>query len=138
MRKDWQKRLSDVLTLYTGAPFVWGATDCVCFASDVAVALTGEDPRQWYHWDYSDRRSAVQQVRARGFKSFRAALQDGLALCGWTPRHDAFEHAGDIGFTDAGVTCVRLPSGWVSRDRSGTFRVVPRSAVVSVWSARRG
>ena len=40
---DWRLRFDALITDRLRAPFAWGSNDCVLFAADNVLALTGED-----------------------------------------------------------------------------------------------
>lgn len=41
---DWESRLSELVAERLSEPFVWGVNDCVLFAADCVLAMTGHDP----------------------------------------------------------------------------------------------
>jgi hypothetical protein len=40
---DWPTRLASIMDASIAKPLVWGAHDCVTFAADEVLAITGED-----------------------------------------------------------------------------------------------
>jgi hypothetical protein len=65
--------------------FAWGTHDCMLFAADWALALTGRDPAAAWRGTYSDEAGAVEIVRHAGGRV--PLMQDGLEGCGWTRLH---------------------------------------------------
>lgn len=56
--KDWQIRLNDVFEKYEREDFVWGRTDCFCFASDCVKAMLGTGPMDGFKGLYSTESEA--------------------------------------------------------------------------------
>jgi hypothetical protein len=48
-------------------PFVWGASDCLAFAADVAKLLTGDDPAESLRDQYDTEITAKRVMVARGW-----------------------------------------------------------------------
>lgn len=40
---NWPAKLNEAVEAHQAMPFAWGSSDCVCFASDCAKAITGVD-----------------------------------------------------------------------------------------------
>lgn len=57
-KNDWQKRLNKVFDEYEYTDFVWGKTDCFCFASDCIKAMTGYGPMDNFKSMYNDEELA--------------------------------------------------------------------------------
>jgi hypothetical protein len=57
-KHDWQKRLNKVFDQYEYSDFIWGKTDCFCFASDCIKAMTGYGPMDNFKTMYDDEELA--------------------------------------------------------------------------------
>ncbi len=61
-KKDWQDKLNKVFDQYEKDEFVWGETDCFCFASDCIKAMTGYGPMDNFKSLYKDEQSAYKSL----------------------------------------------------------------------------
>lgn len=119
---DWKPRLMATLERYDGAAFVWGETDCACFASACIEAVTGRaDALGTYRGQYNTRLSAAARIRGRKFRSLLDAAHDRLSAMGFERLPVAFARVGDIGVTSDGVLCVRTVRGFAARGADGQY-----------------
>lgn len=58
--EGWQKRFLEVIQEWQAMPFVWGQTDCFCFAGAVINALIGADPMTGVKGVYNSKKSAYK------------------------------------------------------------------------------
>jgi len=73
MRVDnWPGHFSQVIEAYKHKDFVWGETDCVCFAADCIKAITGFDFLKDYRGIYNDEEGALRLIAQHG------GLEEGL------------------------------------------------------------
>lgn len=63
----WEARLRRVIEDSHSRAFVWGTSDCACFAADCAIACTGEDPLAHLRGLYDDALSAARLLKAEGY-----------------------------------------------------------------------
>jgi len=67
MRCDgWESKLVEFLEREGQTPFAWGERDCVLFASDAAVLLTGKDPAAEGRGKYRTKEEGFAVLRAIG------------------------------------------------------------------------
>lgn len=71
---DWPERLAALWAERAEMPFAWGAQDCVSFAADAALALTGIDPLAEFRGRYEDEESAYKLVGEGGLQAFVSQL----------------------------------------------------------------
>lgn len=121
----WEMRLLDVVKVYEGAPFVYGATDCAQFAAACAHAITGEDFLQFgFSSHYSGRLSVSWRLKRRGYADITAAAHDAITRLGGVEISPRFARMGDIGATPDHILAVRLSPGFVARTINGQFGTV--------------
>lgn len=63
---DWPKRLDQAIEAGRSKPFVWGSHDCVLFAADVVLALTGEDLAAQWRGQYDSAETALRAIHKGG------------------------------------------------------------------------
>lgn len=63
---DWPELLAAFVESRRAAPFVWGENDCVMFAADCALAITGNDPAIVYRGSYSTAAGAARIIKKVG------------------------------------------------------------------------
>ncbi len=56
--EDWPARMNAVVREYELSPFEWGKHDCVTFAADVALAISGRDYMSGFRGNYEDEAGA--------------------------------------------------------------------------------
>jgi len=61
-----EKLLSQYLRERIAAPFVWGQNDCILFAADAVMAMTGTDLAADYRGTYSDEAGAAALLESLG------------------------------------------------------------------------
>jgi hypothetical protein len=59
---NWHHILANMVREYRSKDFVWGESDCVTWASNVAHAITGRDPVWWIRGQYDDQQGAVNEI----------------------------------------------------------------------------
>lgn len=129
---DWTERLAELWSSRIEAPFAWGAQDCVSFAADVALALTGVDPLAEYRGKYHDEETAYQLVGAAGLQAFVARL---MAQFGAQECPVAFAQRGDWAMVMVGnhlVTGVVVGETVMAPGARGLAQV-PLSRAVIAW-----
>lgn len=71
---DWPERLAEVIAARRDTPFAWGAQDCITFAADVSLALTGRDLWAAHRGTYATEAEAERVVGPDGLAAFVARL----------------------------------------------------------------
>ena len=72
-------------------PFGWGQSDCMLFAADAVLAMTGKDPMSWARGKYKNREQAAEMVYSYSDESF----------------HDTFKRIFmDLGFEETSDFCL--------------------------------
>jgi len=59
---NWRHILANIAREYRTKPFIWGESDCVTWASNVAYAMTGRDPVWWIRGQYNDQKGAIDEI----------------------------------------------------------------------------
>ena len=65
----WEAMLDSFLTGRRSMRFVWGKNDCVMFACDAVLVMTGEDLARGFRDTYDTARSAKQTMQDLGASS---------------------------------------------------------------------
>lgn len=120
---DWWPRLKATVQEFEGRPFVWGESDCACFAAACVQAITGRDSLGTFRGAYSSRLTAFARLRYRGFRTVGAAAGAALEAIGAEEIPARFAAVGDIGVTPDDVLAVRMPAGFIARRPDGSFGV---------------
>jgi hypothetical protein len=72
--EDWPQRLATALDAAKRRPFVWGEHDCMLFASDVVLAITGHDYMGKFRGTYSTAQGAYLSLRRHGYADVKDAF----------------------------------------------------------------
>jgi uncharacterized protein DUF6950 len=131
-------RLAEFLSAALARDFAWGRHDCMLFAADWALALTGRDPAAPWRGTYSDEAGARAIIQASGGPI--KMVQDALDGCGWSRVLTIPNREGDI------VLClpphhsepmagIITASGRVALQMHGGLVVWP---VPTMWAWRNG
>lgn len=67
--KGWEQRLYAVTVEAMGKPHAWGSHDCVTFAADTVLAMTGEDLMEGLRGTYDGPVRAAAVLRGLGVES---------------------------------------------------------------------
>lgn len=70
----WEIALVDTLSRHQHEPFAYSTADCLIRVSDVALAITGQDPVAEFRGTYSDAKGAAAAMRKAGYTSIEAVL----------------------------------------------------------------
>lgn len=102
---DWTERLAEVAAAAREAPFAWGTNDCVMFAADVALAITGRDPGAPWRGRYASEEEAQPLIEAHGGLDGLAAFA--MEMIGAPEILPVFAQRGDWALVDLGneVAC---------------------------------
>lgn len=133
---DWPSHLDAFLASRRLAPFAWGDNDCVLFAADAVLALTGVDPCAKIRGKYKTARGAASALRKHG--GMIAAVEKATAGLGAFAIAPAFAQRGDIALvqTDLGLTVlVRVADAWIGPGRDGIERHL--AAPLKAWAIGR-
>ena len=90
----WEGRLLATLGKHRDAPFVWGNSDCLIVAADLARAMTGVDPMKGYR-RYRTEGGAARLLDQLGCSD----IEDALALV-FPPIAPAMAWRGDCGIVE--------------------------------------
>lgn len=67
--QGWEKSLSEHIENEARIPFEWGVSDCLMFAGNAALTITGHDPIAEARGQYNDIRSAAELSATIGIKT---------------------------------------------------------------------
>lgn len=126
---DWHLRFDDLVFSRLRAPFCWGSNDCVLFAADCVLAITGVDLAADFRG--LGARDAMRLVRQRGgmLKLVPAALRPLLHVAGASEGDIAMlpaDHRGRMALT------VCTMGGVVAPSRDGLL-IAPRECATHAW-----
>jgi len=129
---DWPERLDNLLRAAQAQPFQWGRHDCVTFAADVCVAMTGADPLAGLRGKWRTERGAAKLLGERG--GLRAAV---CGVMGETIE-PAFATTGDIALIDnGGREALAMCNGaTVIGPGAEGLSVQAGATVLAVWGVR--
>jgi hypothetical protein len=125
---DWPERLEALLREWQGLPFIWGQTDCVCFASAVVRSLTGRIPAlgpEIYHGPATAR----EKLQKRGFANLAEAVSAELGL----PQPPIRLQRGDLVMVRHGLG-VLLGAKAAVRARKSGLLFVPLTEITQGWN----
>ena len=88
--EGWEMKLAEAVNAALDTPFAWGSHDCVLFAADVTLALTGVDYAEPFRFTYGSARGAARVAARNG--GIRAIV--GKALGDEIPVYEAMR--GDV------------------------------------------
>lgn len=71
---DWPERLAEMVEARRHAPFAWGRHDCITFAADATLAMTGRDVWAAHRGSYATEAEAEGVVGPAGLEAFVAGL----------------------------------------------------------------
>lgn len=77
-RSDWQQRLSMEAIRLQNVPYEFGEHDCILFAANCVMAMTGEDPADDIRGRYKTEIGAARIIKNSGFKSLGDMIADRL------------------------------------------------------------
>lgn len=137
---NWTTRLDSFLASRRSVPFKYGTNDCVLFAIDAVLAVTGTDLGRPFRGKYKSARGAASVMRryagAAGLQSCAAALAAAWDLCAIRPAH---AQRADVGYgidPEFGPTVVvRGADAWFGPGPAGTAR--SHATVLLAWAVGR-
>ena len=115
---NWENKLVEVITAAEKRPFNWGTHDCVTFASDVALAITGRDPIADLRGRWDSIWSAHRKLVEMGGLTAAVSSRIGMPLN--SPRSAG---RGDVVLTDEGFLGVVVSMHAVAPKPMGLLRV---------------
>lgn len=121
--------MGDLVAQRMAMPFTWGQFDCVMWAADAVLAVTGHDFAAGMRGTYSTEREALRLVQQHG--GLQALVTDRL-----DPWHVALARCGDIGLMDADTRPTLVVNGgghWLAATAQGLQSVDP-ARVTMAWS----
>lgn len=128
---DWWPRLRATVDAWEGRPFVWGESDCACFAAACVEAVTGHDLMADRRGTYASRLQAAARLRWWRQPNVTSAAGAAFAAVGAPVIPPRFAVVGDIGATADDVLAVRLPASFIARSEAGGYGV---AKVVTAWA----
>ncbi len=82
--EGWETRLAELVEARRRVPFAWGSNDCISFAADAVMALTGVDPlaawRGSYGADATFDLVTIEREFGRGRQQITAARRGDIVL----------------------------------------------------------
>lgn len=114
----WEDELVKVIAAAAERPFNWGTHDCVTFASDAALAITGRDPIADLRGRWYSALSAKRELRKLGGIQSAVCHRMGEPLA--VPRSAG---RGDVVLTDEGFLGVVVLAHAVAPKPMGLLRV---------------
>lgn len=104
---DWRSRLSRYIESVRADPFVWGESDCACFAAGAVEAMTGADPMADFRGAYSSPSDGRRLLRSLGA----------------APRAKARTHKSPVG-AQGDIECRPSPTGGLGTVLARSFEEV--------------
>lgn len=89
-KENWPDILAEQIKAAETRPFSFGEHDCLMFAANVVLAMTGKDVAANLRGDYHDERSAIEALR------FFGTLHDVAIACFGEPVDPKFAQRGDV------------------------------------------
>lgn len=117
-KPGWEKRFVEAVKSYEGKPFVWGETDCGCFAADCVVAISGVDFMAPIRGRYRGRIGLALRTRC---STTEAALVKLLEPLGAIEIEPDFAAVGDLGISACDAVVIRAPGGFIARTVDGSI-----------------
>lgn len=62
-KKDWQTNLQQCVSTWMSKPFIWGETDCFCFAAACVEAQIGSNPMAGFIGSYNTKEEAYSLIK---------------------------------------------------------------------------
>lgn len=129
LRPDWEPRFNAWLEEALAAPHEFGKHDCIITAVEAIKAQTGRDYAAGHKGRYDSRKAALLYLKALGFSSIAALLNDML-----DPVPPAFAQRGDIVLVDGAPGVVTGTMALVIHDGGDGHLWAPRSEWKRAWS----
>lgn len=106
---DWERRLADLIVERRGSPHQWGLHDCVMWAADDVLAVTGRDFAVHVRGRYADEKGAVRILVLEGVRDVAELADKYLGR----RRHIALARPGDVvvGHLSTGESCLGVCYG---------------------------
>ena len=126
---NWHEALCERIAEDRRRPFAWGEHDCVLWAANVVLAMTGQDLATRYRGRYRNALGASRLIKRLG--GMDAIL---CAVLGH-PIAPLYARAGDVGIVEnagADVIAVCVGMDWIAPTASG-LGTVPFTAARSAW-----
>ena len=78
---DWPQRLSAHCQLWNNTPHDWNGADCVTFAADAVLAISGVDPIEDLRGRWTTRSGALRVIKNEGFSSLSEIVASRFEEC---------------------------------------------------------
>lgn len=134
--QDWPTSFAAFLSRKSREPFAWGTNDCVMFAADAVLAITGDDPCAKFRGKYKTAKGAATLMRKHGGLS--SAVHAAVDALGFQKVSPFFAQRGDIALAETinGLTViVRASNDWVGPGADGSERVL--TLPLAAWAVAR-
>jgi len=77
-RSDWQQQLSQEAIRHSQTPYEFGEHDCILFAANCVLAMTGRDPAEDIRGRYKTEIGAARIIKNAGFENLGDMIADRL------------------------------------------------------------
>jgi len=137
-REDWPERLAALVAKRLRARFRWGRHDCVSFACEAALAMTGADPLAAFRGTYADEAGAEAILAAHGGPGLEAFCDGLLGRFGCGPvAPPLLARRGDLALVPSGnqlTLGVVLGAEGVAAPGLRGLAFAPLKSAVRAWS----
>lgn len=141
--EGWQIKFRAVIAQWIDKEFIWGKTDCFCFAGACIEAITGKNPLDPVSGKWNSKREAykciLSGIEGRNGKFYKADNLSGyINLVGFKEKPVSLAQRGDIVLCDVeGTDCTGIMAEdgkkvWVMCSPAG-MALVPITAGVKAW-----
>jgi len=141
---DWQIRFRATIAQWIDKEFIWGQTDCFCFAGACVEAMTGKNPLDPVLGKWKSKQGAYKYIlsgiKGRNGEFYKANNLSGyISLFGCEEKPVAMAQRGDIVLCDVnGNDCTGVMSEdgkrvWVMCSPAG-MALFPIQAGVKAWA----
>ena len=134
---DWPSALAAFMESRERMPFAWGRNDCVLFAADAVVAMTGHDLATPSNRCYRSARGAAGVLKRLGHGGVAALAGARFPALGWPSVAVSYAQRGDIGVAPMGgrdSLLVRVSGWWVGPGLTGVAHI---RTVTKAWAVAR-
>lgn len=130
----WFDRLQAVVSAHEGAQWQRGACDCGTFAADCLIEIGATDAMGLLRGNYTSKSGMLRMMSRLGYAGAMDVAEKWCAEHGYPEIEPKFCQCGDLGFTEDGVACIRMPQGFVAMAEAGGIYIVnPVKAWAVEW-----
>jgi hypothetical protein len=127
---NWPSRLFDFVAERWEAPFVWGENDCVLFAADAVLAITGGDLAAQHRGTYDSALGAARLLKELG------GIESLPVAAGLEEVPPLMAQRGDVVLVDQeerGPTLAVVVGEFVAGPGPNGVAYLPASSAVRAW-----